>query len=332
MTGGGGSDAAEISLGGLEPLGQTSNSIAGRTSAPPISLFPPLPDLQKAPFRSSAFGLSIPLRLRMVKSFSIAGNASASVDEKKQIHDAQQDAVSTSTPPNVNDSPNSNEKSSPTDEKRPKRNAPKLPSFIKTRSFDADLEAGTNGPKSPHLHPPNSATYHPNASSPANIGGAQSPGINDDENDDAGEMGLPLPVTFNEQGRPSRRRNRPARAQSLPTHPPVTQPPPVQGLQPSMVKTLNKLLEPEHKLAPPPTLKTSLYNIATYSWLNVMLIFVPIAWGVVSSSWTSLKPLARLSHDIVFSQHFGHLSDTIIFVFSFLAVGHRDLGTLSGTF
>lgn len=72
------------------------------------------------------------------------------------------------------------------------------------------------------------------------------------------------------------------RAQSLPSHPAMTAPPPIQGLQPSMVQTLNKLLEPERKLAPPPNLRVSLYNIATYSWINVMLVFVPIAWGAVS--------------------------------------------------
>jgi len=40
------------------------------------------------------------------------------------------------------------------------------------------------------------------------------------------------------------------------------------------------LLEPNKPLKPPPTYKTSLYNIATYSYLNILLVFVPVVFGV----------------------------------------------------
>lgn len=42
----------------------------------------------------------------------------------------------------------------------------------------------------------------------------------------------------------------------------------------------------------------ALWNIVTYSWINVLIIFVPVSWAM----------------------EFSHQSDTIIFVMSALAV------------
>lgn len=135
---------------------------------------------------------------------------------------------------------------------------------------------------------------HSNASSPAVIGSPHEHRGFAFDDDDEEEIDLGVPTTAGraiERGRPRRRNRRNPggrapmgirRAQSLPSHPAMTAPQPIQGLQPSMVQTLNKLLEPERKLAPPPNLRVSLYNIATYSWINIMLVFVPIAWGAVS--------------------------------------------------
>jgi Ca2+:H+ antiporter len=47
-----------------------------------------------------------------------------------------------------------------------------------------------------------------------------------------------------------------------------------------------------------PPLRTCLWNIMKYSWLNLLLAFIPVSWAM----------------------HFAHLSDTVIFVFSFLAI------------
>ncbi|KIO31158.1 hypothetical protein M407DRAFT_19786 [Tulasnella calospora MUT 4182] len=166
-------------------------------------------------------------------------------------------------------------------------------------SFDIDLESGTK------LGVPKSNTLHPNASSPAVIGGSHT----DDETAAPPITSAPDSGTAVQDGAPRRRHKQhdtlqlpsgggPRRAQSLPANPPPNPAGPVPALHPTIGQTLNKLLEPERKLAPPPNLRVSLYNIATYSWLNAMLVFVPVAWGM----------------------HFSHQTDTVIFVFSFLGI------------
>ncbi|KAG8945051.1 hypothetical protein FRC04_001212 [Tulasnella sp. 424] len=156
-----------------------------------------------------------------------------------------------------------------------------------TASFDLDLESGN------HLGVPRPTTLHSNASSPAVIGGSHPK----DEEDADGEpiSSLQDTGTTAQDGAPRRRHKQqretlqlptggpagPRRAQSLPANPPTNPPGSVQGLHPTITQTLNKLLEPEHKLAPPPTLRVSLWNILTYSWLNLMLLFVPVAWGMI---------------------------------------------------
>ncbi|KAH7333849.1 Sodium/calcium exchanger protein-domain-containing protein [Rhizoctonia solani] len=61
---------------------------------------------------------------------------------------------------------------------------------------------------------------------------------------------------------------------------------------------LSKMLEPKQKLAPAPTWTLSAVNIMKYSYLNLLLVFVPVSWAL----------------------HFTHQSPTIIFIFSFLAI------------
>lgn len=59
------------------------------------------------------------------------------------------------------------------------------------------------------------------------------------------------------------------------------------------------LLRPEHPVSSKsPSLTTCFRNIVMYSYLNVLLVFIPIGWGM----------------------HFAHQSDTLIFVFTFIAV------------
>lgn len=166
-------------------------------------------------------------------------------------------------------------------------------------AFDLDLEAGLHSPPNTtfnsHLHIPRTNTHHSNASSPADIGYPSRRNRNAELDPgpgevDIGRVGMPMDGV---RGRPRRRvrRNHASfaafpptvrRAHSLPSHPPVTMlsgP----GVQPSMVKTLNTLLVPEKKLAPPPGWKDSVMNTITYSNMNWFLIFVPIAWGMVST-------------------------------------------------
>jgi hypothetical protein len=59
------------------------------------------------------------------------------------------------------------------------------------------------------------------------------------------------------------------------------------------------LLKPENKISSKtPSLTTCFRNIVLYSWINILLVFIPIAWAM----------------------HFTHKSDTLIFVFSFLSI------------
>ncbi|KAF8525832.1 Calcium/proton exchanger, partial [Hysterangium stoloniferum] len=62
--------------------------------------------------------------------------------------------------------------------------------------------------------------------------------------------------------------------------------------------TLQELLRPPKKVGPTPTILASLKATVLASWLNVLLVFIPLSWAM----------------------HFAKQSDTIIFVFSFLAI------------
>ncbi|KAF8674724.1 Sodium/calcium exchanger protein [Rhizoctonia solani] len=142
---------------------------------------------------------------------------------------------------------------------------------------------------------------HGNASTPANIGGNT-----DIERADsvhslgAGGIG---------PDRVRRRRNRrapdsswnprappaPRRANSLPVDP-VTIVPATPKID--FGHALSKMLVPQQKLAPAPTWTLSAVNIMKYSYLNILLVFVPVSWAC----------------------HFTGQQPTIIFIFSFLAI------------
>ncbi|KAG8744213.1 hypothetical protein FRC10_010575 [Ceratobasidium sp. 414] len=145
-----------------------------------------------------------------------------------------------------------------------------------------------------------------NASTPANIGGhdpERADSIHSLEAQAAGGVG---PDRRTRRRRPRRNQDpswnphaspAPRRANSLPVAA-MTMAAPSPGKLNLNLATLGKLLEPEKKLAPPPTWTTSATNIFRYSYLNVLLIFVPVSWAC----------------------HFTHQDPTIIFVFSFIAI------------
>jgi len=58
------------------------------------------------------------------------------------------------------------------------------------------------------------------------------------------------------------------------------------------------MFTPEKKIGPAPGIFKSIYAILSNSWLNLLLVFIPVSWAL----------------------HFSHQSDTLIFVFSFLAI------------
>ena len=51
-------------------------------------------------------------------------------------------------------------------------------------------------------------------------------------------------------------------------------------IQPGFSRTLTTLLTPEHRLAPAPNYARSITNVVTYSWLNILLIFIPVSWAL----------------------------------------------------
>lgn len=94
----------------------------------------------------------------------------------------------------------------------------------------------------------------------------------------------------------------PRRANSLPVGP-VTRPElghtQTQTAQPfDWLKNLDTLLIPKKKIASRPTLSQCFTNTLKYSWLNVILVLLPVSWAM----------------------HFTHQSDTLVFVFSFLSI------------
>ncbi|KIJ52607.1 hypothetical protein M422DRAFT_243391 [Sphaerobolus stellatus SS14] len=61
---------------------------------------------------------------------------------------------------------------------------------------------------------------------------------------------------------------------------------------------MSSLFSPPKRVGPTPTFKASLMATVKETWLNVLLICIPVAWGL----------------------HFGKQSDILVFVFSFLAI------------
>lgn len=48
----------------------------------------------------------------------------------------------------------------------------------------------------------------------------------------------------------------------------------------SMLSRISSMLKPEHKLGKDPTLKASAMAIVKASWLNVLLVFIPVGWAL----------------------------------------------------
>ncbi|TFK50114.1 calcium/proton exchanger [Heliocybe sulcata] len=105
-----------------------------------------------------------------------------------------------------------------------------------------------------------------------------------------------LPV---ENGSPNERRNsrRASKRQSTASTvaDPVTGP---KSLIRRCTTVLSQKMQPERPLGAEPTNMQSLRAIVTCSWLNVLLVFIPLSWAF----------------------HFAHLNNTLVFVFSFLAI------------
>ncbi|KAG9056427.1 hypothetical protein FS842_010698 [Serendipita sp. 407] len=92
---------------------------------------------------------------------------------------------------------------------------------------------------------------------------------------------------------------RPRRANSLPANPArpeLTHAPTGQPFD--WRKGWDTLLQPTKKIVSRPTLTQCFVNTVKYSWINVMLLLLPVAWAV----------------------HFSHQSETIVFTFSFLSI------------
>ncbi|GAA5933333.1 uncharacterized protein JCM15063_001286 [Sporobolomyces koalae] len=67
---------------------------------------------------------------------------------------------------------------------------------------------------------------------------------------------------------------------------------------PSLARRITDLFVSEHPVKHEPTWRASFMAIVKASWLNLLLVFIPIGWAV----------------------HFAHLNDTIVFIFNFLAI------------
>lgn len=67
---------------------------------------------------------------------------------------------------------------------------------------------------------------------------------------------------------------------------------------PSLARRVTELFVAEHPVKHEPTWRASAFAIVKASWLNVLLVFIPIGWAC----------------------HYAHLNDTIVFIFNFLAI------------
>lgn len=48
----------------------------------------------------------------------------------------------------------------------------------------------------------------------------------------------------------------------------------------SLAQSVTELFTPEHRLKPAPTLKKSIINIIKFSWINVLLLLIPVSWAL----------------------------------------------------
>ncbi|GAA5967248.1 hypothetical protein JCM11641_000488 [Rhodosporidiobolus odoratus] len=103
---------------------------------------------------------------------------------------------------------------------------------------------------------------------------------------------------------PRRRRPKPVRASSAPAAPERvnsaqrSQSEPTPGLIRKGTQALASLATPAIPVAKPPGWRSSCRNIVTYSWLNLLLVFVPVSWAM----------------------HFSHQSSVVTFVMSAIAI------------
>lgn len=78
-----------------------------------------------------------------------------------------------------------------------------------------------------------------------------------------------------------------------------------------------KLLEPKKPLGKNPTFRQCLINVARYSWLNVLFVFVPVRSHWLSGSELKAVLTARKRRQVSWAMHFSHQSPTVTFCVSF---------------
>ncbi|PVG01865.1 calcium/proton exchanger [Serendipita vermifera] len=187
---------------------------------------------------------------------------------------------------------------------KPKNNS--SPALVTTQNHDLEAARTTNASAVPRLattsptltrglSPP--VIFHPNGSVPASVTSLPVQGIE------------PAPTHRRRKNR--RRRQQaageavgtpgaiiaaPRRANSLPA--PAMPKAEGAGTNPPFEWKLDNLLVPQKKIVQRPTLTQCFVNTVKYSWLNLLLVMVPVAWAI----------------------HFTHQSETLVFVFSFLAI------------
>lgn len=64
---------------------------------------------------------------------------------------------------------------------------------------------------------------------------------------------------------------------------------------PSFEKMFTGLLQPPRPVGDAPSVLRQLRNIATHSWLNLLLLFVPVSWAVVSNFF----PVLSVQHGVL---------------------------------
>ena len=57
---------------------------------------------------------------------------------------------------------------------------------------------------------------------------------------------------------------------------------------PPIQRMFTGLLEAPRPVGDAPSIRGQLWNIVTYSWLNLLLLFIPISWAAVSNFWSDL--------------------------------------------
>ncbi|GAA6037888.1 hypothetical protein JCM8097_009475 [Rhodosporidiobolus ruineniae] len=122
--------------------------------------------------------------------------------------------------------------------------------------------------------------------------------VGDEEHASRGKS-APQPDTALRQRRP-----KPARAATAPAGGNQKEEEPTPGLVRRGTQAVGALFEPKVPVAPAPGWRSSLKATVTYSWLNILLVFVPVSWachfagvdGVVTfvMSFIAIIPLAAL--------------------------------------